>query len=201
MTVYTVFGQPAGGMPSGVASDNLDYTMAMQFTLSQAAPLTGIWFFSAPSAGGLPGACCIYQVTGTGTGSQVSGTVNTSPSWSGAAASGWVRCAYPGTTTLNTATNYKVAVCWGFGLNVYSVTANYWSSGAGSGGITNGPLTGVNNAAGDGGQDTFVSGGGGVLSYPGTSFNASNYWVDVEVTTAAPPAPPQTPVYSMRMMP
>jgi len=198
VTAYTVFGQGAAG---SLQSDTQDYTMGMQFTLSQPAALTGIWFNSATGAGALPAACCIYQVTGAGTGSQVTGTVNTSPSWSAAAGSGWVKVTYDGSVTLSASTNYKVCVFYGGGANWYSITANYWSSGPGSGGITSGIITAPNNAVADQGQDTFHN-PSAVLVYPDTSFNASNYWVDVEVTVAAPPPPvttgPQT-YYSMRL--
>ena len=67
------------------------------------------------------------------------------------------------------------------GANFYGSTANYWTSGAGGAGITNGPLSAPNNAGGDGGQDTFNQ--SATLTYPLTSFNATNYWVDPEVAT------------------
>jgi hypothetical protein len=173
--------------------------MGMQFTLSQAAGLTGIWWFSPSAAAALPDGCVIYQITGTGTGTQVPGTLNSSPSWSGAAGSGWVKCAYPGTATLSAGTNYRVAVHLPFGGNKYSAASNYWSSGAGSGGLTSGIITAPAAAAADGGnQDAYVV--GTPIAYPTTSTSSANYWVDVEVT-ATSPAVAQAPVYSMRMMP
>jgi hypothetical protein len=113
-----------------------------------------------------------------------------------------VKCSYDGSTTLNTGTNYKVAVTnHGSGNFWYSSTANYWSSGAGSGGITSGPITAPNDGGADGGQDTFIT-PSTVLAYPTTSFNATNYWIDVEVTATPPPPPPTVPVlYSMRSFP
>jgi hypothetical protein len=184
MTVYTLFGQPAS--PAALTSDTGDYTMGMQFTLSQAAPLTGIWFNSAAGAGALPAACCIYQITGTNTGSQVTGTVNNSPSWSGAAGSGWVKCTYPGTTTLAASTNYRVCVFYGGGANWYSTTANYWSSGPGSGGLASGIISAPAAASADGGNQDAFKNPSAALGYPTSSFNSSNYWIDVEVTTAGP---------------
>ena len=62
MTVYTLFGQPALGLT--VASDNTQYTMGMQFSLSQSAALTGIWWYSGTGAAVLPQQCGIYAVTG-----------------------------------------------------------------------------------------------------------------------------------------
>lgn len=80
----------------------------------------------------------------------------------------------------------------------YSSTANFWSSGPGGGGITNGPLTAYSSLGeptGDG-QMTFFSVTSGnpavdnPADYPDAEFNNSNYWLDVEVTTSGvlPPA-------------
>ena len=197
MTVYTLFGQPALGLT--VASDNTQYTMGMQFSLSQSAALTGIWWYSGTGAAVLPQQCGIYAVTG-----QTLVASNTSPSWSGAAASGWVKCTFPGSTTLTASTNYKVCVqCLadsGDGF-FYSATSHYWDTGTGSGGLTSGIITAPNNAGGDGGQDTYTT-PASVLTYPSTATNAGNYWVDVEVTVSGPP-PPSSPgvLYSMRSFP
>lgn len=176
MGTNTLFGQPAA--PATLVSDTGAYTFGLQFTLSQAAPLTGIWFYSAPGAGALPDHCGIFAVSGHGA---VTGTVNNAPSWSGAAGSGWVKCTYDGSTILAAATSYKVAVAYAGGSNFYSASSHYWdTTGAGASGLTSGIITAPNNAGGDGGQDTFVLAVG--LTYPGTSFNATNYWLDVEVS-------------------
>src|SRR5262245_21616271 len=173
MTAFTVFGQPAN--PATLTSDDEALTIGMQFTLSQPCPLTAIWWWSPSGAADLPAATAIYAVSG---GTVVTGTQNSSPSWSGIAGSGWVKVTYDGSVTLAASTSYKVAIYHGFsaGHNYYGSTANYWSSGAGSGGLTSGPITAVNNAGGDGGQDTFDT--AGTQGYPNASFNATNYWVD-----------------------
>lgn len=175
-TVYTLFGQEATG--TTVADDFGQYTFGMEFTLSANARLTGIWWDSPASSTALPDGCAIYVAVAD---TQVPGTLNASPTWSGAAGSGWVKCTYPGTVTLNSGTNYKVVVHVTGAEFKYGATSHYWDTGAGSGGITNGIITGLNNASSDGGQDSFVV--GATLGYPNTSFNAANYWVDVEVTS------------------
>lgn len=196
MAVYSVFGQAATG--SSIVADTSDYTMGMQFSLSQSASLTGIWFYSAAGAATLPAACCIYLITGTNTGTQVTGTVNNSPSWSGAAGSGWVKCAYDGTVTLAPATNYRVCVYHGTGSNWYSATSGYWSSGPGQNGLTSGIITAPKASSADGAnQDAFQNPSVG-LTYPTASFGSANYWVDVEVTTAAPAAAFIPPLLSQR---
>jgi hypothetical protein len=179
MTVYSVFGQAAISPP--LQTDTTQETLGMQFTLSQSATLTGIWFYSASGATGLPRECAIYQMTGAGTGSIVSGSDDSAPSWSGAAGSGWVKDTYASGPVLAASTVYKVVVVKDATSKVYSETDNYWSSGPGSGGLTSGIITAPNNAGGDGGQDTFHV--GSVITYPAVSFASANYWVDVEVTS------------------
>ena len=175
MTTYTLFSQAATG--SSLTADPTAYTMGVQFSVGvSGATLTGIWFYSASGAGVLPQTIGLYAVSGA------SLVHSESASWSGAAGSGWVRAAFSSPPSLTASTSYKAAVAQNTSANWYSTTASYWSSGAGSGGITNGPLTGVNNAGGDGGQDTFTT---SVPAYPASSFNASNYWVDPEVTTTS----------------
>jgi len=180
MAIYTLFGQSGG---AALATDAADYTMGMQFTLSQNAALTGIWWNSPSGAAALPDGSAIYQITGTNTGSQVTGTFHNPPTWGGAAAgSGWVKEIYDGTVTLTASVNYRVCVHLAFGGgNKYGATANYWSSSGQSSGIITAPAAG---AADGGNQDAFIN--TTPIAYPNTSFNSANYWVDVEVTTGGP---------------
>ena len=112
----------------------------------------------------------------------VAGTVNTSPSWSGAAGSGWVACAYSGVTL--PAGDYKVAVYYGGGSEWYQATTSYWGGGGiGASGITSGPVTAPGtSAATSPGQSTYNKGAWAYpLSYASVG-NGENFWVDVEVT-------------------
>ena len=166
-------------IPGGLDSDTAGYTLATEFALSQSCALDNIWFFSAVGAGALPTRCAIWNV---GSQSVVAGTDQTSPAWSGAAGSGWVRCSYSG-VTLPTG-DYKVAVFYSGGSPWYQTALGYWASGGtGAGGIRCGPLTapGTSNATSPG-QSTYNKGS---WAYPNTYESASpgeNYWVDVEVT-------------------
>src|SRR5215472_4969595 len=175
MPVYTLFGQPAS--PVGLTIDSSGYTMGVQFSSSQPGTITAIWFFSPPGAVSLPNQIGLFQVTGPGTGTLVA---SQAPSWSGAAGSGWVRAPFTTPPAISAGSNYKACILDNAGSNFYGATANYWATS----GVTSGPLTAPNNAGGDGGQDTFTSPSPGLL-YPATSFNASNYWVDLELTTTA----------------
>ena len=180
MAVLTLFGQAATG--SALAADATGYTMAVQFSVSSSgvasANVTGMWFYSPPGAVTLPQRILIYTAPGRVV------VANQLASWSGAAGSGWVRAPFTVPPALTLGSSYKAAMAQTNLVNWYSATGAYWSTGPGAAGVTNGALTAVNNAGGDGGQDTFTT---LVPSYPDTSFNASNYWVDPEVTTV--PAP------------
>jgi hypothetical protein len=162
-----------------IDSETTGYTLATEFKLSESCTLDNIWFFSASGAGALPTRCAIWSGSSQ---SEVSGTDNSSPSWSGAAGSGWVACSYSGVTL--PAGDYRVAVFYGGGSKWYQATTGYWSSGGtGASGITNGPLTAPGEStATSPGQSSYNKGS---WAYPNTYESGTpgeNYWVDVEVT-------------------
>jgi hypothetical protein len=166
-------------IPGSLNSDTAGYTLATEVKLSQSCTLDNIWYFSASGAGVLPSRCGIWSVSSQ---SVVAGTNNTSPSWSGAAGSGWVACPYSGVTL--PAGDYRVAVFYGGGSQWYQTATGYWTSGgAGAGGIISGPLTAPGESgASSPGQSTFNEGS---WAYPNTYESGTpgeNYWVDIEVT-------------------
>jgi hypothetical protein len=182
MAVYTLFGQPAS--PAGLTIDTGNYTMGVQFSVSlsagQTATCSGVWWFSPSGAGVLPDHIALFAVSGR------SLVTSQAASWSGAAGSGWVRAPFTSPPSLTGGASYKACIFKNDGNanSFYGSVNNYWTSGAGGSGISNGPLSAPNNAGGDGGQDTFDN--SGVLAYPLTSFNATNYWADTEVTVLSP---------------
>ena len=124
----------------------------------------------------------------------VPGTHNSSPSWSGAAGSGWVSCAYHDVTL--PAGDYKVAVVNGAASpqKWNAATLDYWSTGPGANGITSGPLSAPSLAGATApGQSTYNQGTSFV--YPDTydTGGAPTYWVDLEVTPGSEPPPPPPP--------
>jgi hypothetical protein len=172
--VFTLFGQPA--TPATLVADATAYDMGVAVTVSRTVQVNAIWFYSAPGAAVLPQTIALWRVTGPGTGTLIT---SQAAAWSGAAGSGWVRAAFTSPPAMTTGNQYKPAILQTTVANFYSATAHYWDTGAGAGGITSGPLTAPNNAGADVGQDSFhVT---ALLSYPDTAFNATNYWVDVEV--------------------
>ena len=166
-------------LPGHINSDTAGYTLGTEFQLSASCTLDKIWFYSASGAAALPTRCAIWNVSSQ---SVVAGTDNTSPSWSGAAGSGWVACAYSGVTL--PAGDYKIAVFYGGGSAWYQANTGYWGGGGqGASGITAGPLTAPGtSAATSPGQCTYNYGS---WAYPQTyasGGNGENNWVDVEVT-------------------
>ena len=174
MATYTLFGQSGSGT---LASDTEALTLGVQFSVSEpGCTLTGIWWYSASGSGTLPEEIALYAVSG--------GTLvhSETPSWSGAAGSGWVRASFSSPPSLASGTAY-VAVVWSSGgFDWYSGTHFYWSTGPGSGGVTDGALSAPDNAASANGQCVFDA--SGPPAFPAGSFDSTNYWADPEVTLA-----------------
>jgi hypothetical protein len=166
------YGLTAGGNPGAL-------TVGVQFSVTSGS-LTGIWWYSGPEAPALPSACAIYDVS---TGDVVAGTLNSDPDWSGAAGSGWVKCAYD-SVSLAADTNYVAAVYASALSNWYYDAGEYWTSGAGSGGLSSGPLSAPNSADAVNGQAPYISAGG--ITFPDTSVDGFDWGVDVEITTGTP---------------
>jgi len=169
-------------VPGSTSNDTGQQTTGTEFWLTQPCTLDNIWFWSPPGATVLPSRCAIFSVA---TKTAVSGTDNSSPSWSGVARSGWVSCSYSGSGVVLPAGKYKVCIYSGGGSKFYQENIDYFSSGPGGSNIVNGPLTcpGTANAA-SAGNSTYQN---GVWSYPDT-FDAvdggESRWIDVEVTPA-----------------
>ena len=166
-------------VPGAADSDTEGYTLGTEFLLSESCTLDNIWFYSASAAAALPTRCAIWNVSSQ---SEVSGTDNSSPAWSGAAGSGWVACAYTGVTL--PAGDYKVSVFYGGGSRWYRATNGYWgTAGPGGSGIVAGPVSAPStSAATSPGQSTYNF---ATWAYPQTwssSGGGENYWLDVEVT-------------------
>lgn len=165
-----------------------NFTLGMEFSLSQACAINNVWFYSPSGVTQLPTAIGVYQVSGP---SLV--VSNNSPSWSGAAGSGWMSAALTG--TLSAGVNYKVVVLNGAGTPAIwnAATAAYWAaSGYGVNGLTSGPITAPNNASATSpGQDSYNP--GATMTYPNTNVGPYNYWLDIEVTPLA--GAPLKPLY------
>lgn len=187
MTTYTLFNQAQTGEYN---FDTNAYTLTVEFNVNQSnLQLTGLWWYSAPTMTILPSTIALYTTSGTLVAS------NSSPSWlvsvgggAASAGSGWCYAAFSSPVALVNGTKYWAAIFRGSGTPFYSVTRNYWTTGLGASGITNGPLNAPNQNSSVVGQSPFYAGSS--LHAPNQQYQSGNYYVDVNVVTTAgtPPA-------------
>jgi hypothetical protein len=177
-----------------------NYILGTEITLSTACTLDKVWFYSPPGAGQLPTDAAIWDVASQ---TMVAGTHQSSPSWSGAAGSGWVSVSYSGVTLASG--GYKVSVFNGAASpQVFNATtAGYFTTGAGASGIISGPITCPNaSGATSPGQCTYQdTTGSPSFIYPDLYVDGEgqNYWLDWEVTPVS--GTPHTATASLTVTP
>lgn len=125
------------------------------------SPVTGrIWRADTVTTGTvLPGSEVVFTLTGTG----------------------WQTAALAVPVALDPAFPYKVSISVS---GRWSVTHDYFTTGPGAAGITNGVLTAPAPAQSVNGQGVFSAGTS--AAYPGNSGGGRNYWVDLSVIDIAP---------------
>jgi Domain of unknown function (DUF4082) len=186
--VYRLWPNSGFGQPEGLTNDS-EYVLATEFSVSRACKLDGIWHQSPiPNVGPatvLPSRCAIWDVNSQ---TVVPGTDNSSPTWSGAAGSGWVKCDYSSSgVILQPGTNYKVSTysAGGTGSKWFTGATGYWTTGGGgAGGRQFGVLSAPDDAHASPGQMSWHGPGLG-WAYPATSASQEINWVDVSVTPVA----------------
>ena len=197
---YRLWPNKYDASPTTSGDAEVNYVVGTEVHLGQSCTLDNIWYYSPSRATKLATECGVWDIS-----TRKLVATNESPSWSGAAASGWVSCAFTGVTL--PAGKYRVAVYNGAEApgEWSPKQLNYWDIGAGHNGIMNGPLyaPGLSDASnadiyqGSGqerGQSIFAV--GPPDQYPNLYVDqlAQNYWVDIEVTPASaganPPPPP-----------
>lgn len=174
---YQLF--PAQPVPETQALDTAtNFTLGVEVQFSRAVNLQQIAFYSPATVTQLPTEVGVWTVPGQ---TLVAATHQTSPSWSGLAASGWVTVNFASVPLA--AGKYKITVFNGAATPAIwnTSTAQYWSTGAGGSGIVNGPLSAPNNANADSpGQSSYHQGTS--FAFPDTNTGPFNYWVDCVVT-------------------
>lgn len=201
-----------------VPDASVNYVVATEIHLLQPCTLNEIWYYSPAGTVQLATACDVWAITGAASGVQVA--TSSSPSWSGAAGSGWVGCPF-GTVNLP-AGQYKVAVFNNAGTpdgwSAKDANSNYWDTGIGGSGIASGPVfaPGLSAAslayefdgAGAARTPPFSTSGGAIergqctfaqpVTPPGPDMYpylyvdglAQNYWVDAAFTPVSAPSAP-----------
>ena len=195
MATETIWSQasPTGAAGYATTEDNGSY--GLYFTVNANTTLVAIWFYSPATSTKLPTNTALYSTTSGSPGTGTLVAQNTTPSWSGAAGSGWVRDnSFPSTAitagTIYVAQYYATDVKIQGYLFPGSSPAAWFPSSSTSGLINapslvgsahNGPYLNSSNA------------------YPSSNnSNNLNWLADVEVTSLAPAAtgaatPPQIP--------
>jgi Domain of unknown function (DUF4082)/Bacterial Ig-like domain len=155
------------GTPTGAvdAADTSPVSLGLRFRASTGGFVQGVRFYK--------------QVTNTGShiGSLWSstGSLLASGTFSGESAGGWQELTFSSPVAINANTTYVVSYHTDVGH--YALTNQGLASA-----VTNGPLT----ALASGGVYSYGSGN----VFPSSSFNASNYWVDVVYSQTAASTPP-----------
>ncbi len=175
MGTYSVFGQGArGGSPFGLSAGG-PYSMGMEVGINYDCYATHIWF-NRYSTGNNPTVGRLYSVATATTGTPVPGTDVT---FSYGAETGWINAPLAAPVLLSGGSLFRIVILVPSG---YTYTNQYFSTGLGSSGISNGPITAYSTAGSSANvQGQTRSGQGMVLTYP-TSGSSSNYWVDMTVT-------------------
>lgn len=176
MTTYRIWPSTTPS-PAGMISQAGQYTIGTEFELSAPQQLVRIWVYSGSGETATPTACGIYKVS-----DQSTVVRDSSPPWSGAAASGWISDSFASGTVLQASTRYKVFIYPGVSTAL-NYTQVYFEAGQpGANGFTNGPLTCFSATTATNGQCSYAIGDG----YPTNDAGANNYWIDVEVGPLAP---------------
>lgn len=180
-------------IPGGVSNDEGQQTTGTEFWLSESCTLNNIWFWSPPGVSVLPSRCGIFSIA---TKDVISGTDNQSPTWSGAAGSGWVSCSYASSGVVLPAGKYLTCVYTGGGGKFYQEDVDYFSTGPGSANLVNGPLTCPTTDNSYSGNSVYQD---GPWSFPVTfddKDDGENRFIDVEVTPSGGTMPPPPAINS-----
>jgi hypothetical protein len=151
------------------SGDTSSIELGVKFAASENGSVTGIRFYKAPAN------------TGTHIGSlwTATGTLLASATFTNEAASGWTQVTFSSPVTIKAGTTYVAAYLAPSGH--YSATSSAFETL----GVSNPPLQALANATSADGVYTYSSSS----TFPTSSFNATNYYVDVLFTPAAPSAP------------
>jgi methionine-rich copper-binding protein CopC len=151
---------PDSTVPSTTsANDSSAVELGVKFRSSQAGYITGIRFYKGSGN------------TGTHTGSLWSstGTKLAAVTFSNETATGWQKATFGAPVLITAGTTYVASYYAPVGR--YAHNANHFASAA----TTRGPLTALRNGT-DGGNGVYKYGASG---FPNSTYQSSNYWVDV----------------------
>ncbi|QMU31024.1 DUF4082 domain-containing protein [Adhaeribacter radiodurans] len=164
----TVF--QASEVPTGSLQVDNPVTLGMKFRSSSSGSITGVRFYKQSGNNGTHRGL-LYSSTGT---------LLAEAPFTSETATGWQQVPFPAAVAITANTTYIVAFHSSGGT--YSETNDYFTTAK-----TNGPLTGLANGT-DGPNGVY--GYGSSPAFPGSTYQATNYWVDVVFNNGAPPSNP-----------
>lgn len=171
---------PATSGPATSAADADNYTLGVEFYVTESANATAVFFWRPGTSPAITFSVAIYRVDSATSGTLLGSVTGVSAA---ANANGWHRVNLSSPVALVANQRYRAAV-HSTTDNFYSTTSQYFNTGPGGSGVTNGSLVAVSGPdATNGAQGSFFA--GSTLAFPRTGFNYTNYWIDVEVVTGS----------------
>jgi hypothetical protein len=178
MTTYTLFGQPT---ESGTTQEGVAGTNGLHFTVSSASTFNGVWHYSPTGQTALPSEIGLYSIStaNPATGTYTLLSSNSSPSWSGAAASGWVYAALTSGVALTSGTNYMATQFRDATTEWFVYTTGYtWP-------VTSGIITAPKDEGnGQGWYNTTTTTS---MAAPTSQDAGYNWWIDVSISVTSNP--------------
>jgi hypothetical protein len=157
---------------SAATNDANQVEVGMKFTADTDGFVTGVRFYKAATNTGLHDGH-IWSAAGTLLGTATFG---------GETASGWQQASFTSAVPVSAGTTYVISY--------HTNTGNYsYDGGFFNTAFDRAPLHGLSSAA-SGGNGVYAYGAG--ATFPTSSWNATNYWVDPVFATTAPPTPAPT---------
>ena len=177
MVLYRIWPSTDG---SAFAAEDDPVNLGTEFFVTQQAWVTAmhIWRFDSTMSGTVRGR--IWIASGGSEGQPLAGTDVTF----NIGGTGWLTADLEEPVELTPIVRYRASMHCSSG---YTGTGSYWTSGPGSSGITNGIITAP--ASGPGGDQSGTQGSfayAADYSYPNSTFQGGNYWVDVTVSDVFP---------------
>ncbi len=155
---------PGTATPAATDPDTSPVELGVKFRAAKDGLITGIRYYKPSTATGTH-----VGTLWTGTGTKLASVTFTNET-----ASGWQQAAFASPVPVTAGTTYVASY---FAPSRYAVTTGYF----GSAPTVNGPLTALQNGT-DGGNGVYRY-GATAGSFPTSTFNSENYWVDVVYDT------------------
>lgn len=182
----------------------VNYNIAVEVRTNAPTLIDQIRYYSPPGTAQLATEVGVYRIDGPNAGTKL--VSNTSPSWDGSAASGWIGT--PITPTVLPPGDYRIYVFNGAltpdGWSAKDANSRYWDYGEGANGINWGPISVPNRSSAstayefdgsaggstppfttgviESGQCTFAQSGSSSYPYLYVTGLAQNYWIDGRFT-------------------